>query len=127
VSFAGDFYGKDTNVMRMPGMPATPEEDPKARVTVTEERDKTLAFALYGEGGKVACTLHATASGNSARFSAGEKCFDDPRIASRVSRGTARIDGDLLTLELVFDMEFRVSDQSASGSLEYRFEGRRKK
>jgi hypothetical protein len=123
VSFAGDFRGKDVNVIRPEGGPAQPPiEDPNSRITVSEERDKRLAFTLYGEGGSVACTLYATPSGATAQFAAGQEC-----IGGKLARGTARMDGDTLTLELVLDIELTLGDQSVRATIEYRFEGRRKK
>ena len=123
VSFAGDFRGKDFNVIRPQGGPAQPPiEDPNSRITVSEERDKRLAFTLYGEGGSVACTLYATPSGATAQFAAGQEC-----IGGKLARGTARMDGDTLTLELVLDIELTLGDQSVRATIEYRFEGRRKK
>jgi hypothetical protein len=123
VSFAGDFRGKDVNVVRAQGKPAeAPIEDPNSRITVSEERDKRLAFTLYGEGGSVACTLYATPSGATAQFAAGQEC-----IGGKLARGTARMDGDTLTLELVLEVELTFGDQSVRATIEYRFEGRRKK
>jgi hypothetical protein len=125
--FAGEYRGKDHQTIRVAGMPDESVDDPNARLTVEKRTNGTLGFTpYYSDTGKPVCTLSGKANANVASIDAGQSCFAMGPMKTTVKSGSARIEGDRLTLEVNMELEVTLPDATRRGSLEYRFEGRRK-
>jgi hypothetical protein len=125
-AFAGSYQGKDRAIIRVPGKPEQREDDPKARITVAEQGGDTIGITLINSAdGTPICTLNAKVRADSAEVAAGQSCFGGPGMSSTVQRGSAKLAGARLTVELFIEMRLPVAGQNATGSIDYHFEGTR--
>ncbi len=126
-SFAGTYAGKDRAVIRMSGKPEQVEDDPKARITVVEQGNLAVSITLINSAdGTPICTLNAKLQGDRAEVAPGQPCFaSGPDATSTVQRGSATFAGKRLTVDLSIAMRVSAGGQSATGSIDYHFEGTR--
>lgn len=128
--FAGHYSGHDVTTLHMPGVPAVPQKDPNAKLDVADPGTGTLEFSLLdSRSGKLICKLEGTRSGNTAQLAYGQHCFDSEsqgHMTATLDTGTATFNGSQLVFDLHLDMEINVAGHSASGSIDYHFEGTRK-
>lgn len=111
-------------------MPERTERDPNARTTAKATSDSTVDFVLIdSSNGKEICTLSSTLKDATATLTPGQRCFeqtgDNVSIGAVLTRGVATLDGGRLRLEADLDVEMKVGDNEATGTLAYRFEGTR--
>jgi hypothetical protein len=126
LAVAGEYTGEDVTVMRLPPMPDRREEDPKARIDVTQPSPDAVVFGLINSAdGRNICSLKAKLIGSAATIEGGQRCEAFSAIG-RLDRGSATFAGETLTLELHGSIEFEGADQTFKGNFEYRFNGKRR-
>ena len=129
VVYAGHYAGEDVTKFTGGPMAVPPQKDPNATLDVADQGGGTLEFSLIeSRSGKVVCKLEGTASGNTARITPGQHCFDQQSqgmMTATVGSGTATFDSGKLVFDLHMDLEVHAGGRTASGSIDYHFEGTR--
>lgn len=128
IVFAGAYVGTDRATVKMPGGPPQTQNDPKARITVAESKPGLIAITLIDStNGSTICTLSAKTQGNRADVAPGQACFGtgSPEVKSVVKSGTATVNGNRLTFDMLIEMELELEGRQAQGSIDYHFEGTR--
>jgi hypothetical protein len=128
--FVGDYLGEDVATYRISGLPERTERDPKARVTVKSASDSELLFVLVdSSNGKEICALSGTWKDAAVTMRSGQKCFEqnegEASAGATVKKGSATLEKKRLVLELDLDFEMKVEGKKLSGTLGYRFDGKR--
>lgn len=126
-AIAGTYAGKDRAIIRMSGKPEQTEDDPKARITVAEQGSDAVGITLINSAdGTPICTLKAKLQGDRGEVTPGQPCFaSGPGVKSVVQRGSATFAGKRLTVDLLIEMSVSAAGQSATGTIDYHFEGTR--
>jgi len=127
--FAGDYLGSDRATVRMPGEAEQTQDDPKARLTITDRAANEITIMLIdSSNGTTICSLQAKTKQDQADVSAGQTCFGtgDPTIKALVKSGTLRIFGKRLVFDMFIDLQKEMAAQRMNGSIDYHFEGTRR-
>jgi hypothetical protein len=126
-AFAGSYSGNDTTLKRLVDQGEEREDDPNAKVTIQAKSEQQVDITIVdsGNGGPI-CTMRADITGSIARIGRDQECFSEATATASVSSGSARLDGNRLTLELVLDYEEESETGSRTGKIDYHFEGSRK-
>jgi hypothetical protein len=127
---AGDYLGEDIAVYKMSGLPDRTERDPKARITVKASAGAELHFVLVdSSNGKEICTLSGNLKDSAVSIGAGQKCFEQSEggasAGATVTNGNAHFEKRRLVLELDMDFEMSAGGRKLTGSLDYKFDGKR--
>jgi hypothetical protein len=124
--FAGEWNGEDTVVYRLQQLPDRTAVDPKARITIVKDGERTIAMTLIDTSdGDAICTVRATVAGRTAALRAGQPCFDSGPLSGKITSGTVTLNGGELIVELKANVELTLEGEKLGGVLEYRFVGRR--
>ena len=128
--FLGDYFGEDVATYKMTGLPDRTERDPKARITIKASAGTELLFVLVdSSNGKDICTLSGTVKESTANIAAGQKCFEqtegEASAGATVKKGSARFEKKRLEFELDMDFEMSAGGKKLTGSLDYKFDGKR--
>jgi len=127
--FAGDYLGSDRATVRLPGEDEQTQDDPKARLTITDRAANEITIALISSSdGTTICSLQAKTKQDRAEVSAGQTCFGtgDPTIKALVKSGTLRIFGKRVVFDMFIDLQKEMAAQRMNGSIDYHFEGTRR-
>jgi hypothetical protein len=126
---AGVYAGSDETRYLLDGAPERTEKDPKARTRVDFAGHVSFTLVDSSNGNDI-CTLRGVEAPAAITIEPDQECFSQQAGATStkgvVKKGTATFAARTLTLELELDFELRAPDQTMSGKVLYRFEGRRK-
>jgi hypothetical protein len=125
--WAGEYLGSDRTTIRLPGIPKTTDEDPKARTRVDDESGGTISVSILDSGsGEELCTLSGKAQGGHVEFDPGQECFEGVLgfdASTELDHGHADFEGN--RLKIAFEVTVTALDSETSGSLIYTFDGKR--
>jgi hypothetical protein len=126
----GEYQGEDVATYKISGLPDRTERDPKARITVKASTGSALLFVLIdSSNGKEICSLSGDMKDANVSVGAGQKCFEqnegEASAGATVTKGSARFEKKRLVFELELDFEMSAGGKKLSGSLSYRFDGKR--
>ena len=128
--FVGEYLGEDVATYKMSGLPDRTERDPKARITVKASAGTEIQFVLVdSSNGKDICTLSGNLKDSNVTIVTGQKCFEqnegDASAGATVKKGSASLEKKRLVVELDMDFEMSAGGKKLTGSLAYRFDGKR--
>ena len=128
--FVGEYLGEDVATYKMSGLPDRTERDPKARITVKASAGTEILFVLVdSSNGKDICTLSGNLKDSNVTIGTGQKCFEqnegDATAGATVKKGSASLEKKRLVVELDMDFEMSAGGKKLTGSLTYRFDGKR--
>ncbi len=129
-AFAGAYSGDDVATYHLEGLPDRVEKDPNAKLTVKTTDPHALTFVLIdSSNGSDICSLSGKITDTGTTIDPGQKCFeqsgDDSSTSATVTEGTATVDGNHLVFEMNLDFSMSIGDRDLTGTLQYRFQGKR--
>jgi hypothetical protein len=129
-AFAGAYSGDDVATYHLEGLPDRVEKDPNAKLTVNTTDAHSLTFVLIdSSNGSDICSLSGKITDTGTTIDPGQKCFeqsgDDSSTSATVTEGTATVDGNRLVFEMNLDFSMSIGDRELTGTLQYRFQGKR--
>jgi hypothetical protein len=131
VVFEGEYIGEDVVTIKVPGFPATPQRDSKAKTRIERKNATRIVIILIDSSrGTPLCSLEAETQGNRATVSPGQPCFAEAAgggpVVAEVRDGTAMVDGKRLELDLEIALRVEAGNDTVQGSIDYHFEGDRR-
>jgi hypothetical protein len=127
-AWLGRYQGSDVTRYVMEGQPERNFDDAKAVIRVEKLGKSQLHFVFVdSSNGQDLCTILGDVTGDEARLPGGQRCFVEPDEDMSVSSrpGTARRNGNQLTLNLVLDTILDLEELHAEGRIEYEFDGQK--
>jgi hypothetical protein len=125
--WAGEYFGSDRQVKRLSGKAEEVEDDDKAHTRVEEPLPGVALVSLVSSAdGTVICGMKMRITENRAELNAGDTCAPLFLIPPLTVKGTAKLDGETLELDLEGHGEFPGEDGTLEMDVEYHFEGKRR-
>jgi hypothetical protein len=121
--WAGEYFGKDRHETRIAGRTEDVELDDKAHTRVEQSTpDVALISLVSSAGGEVICSMKNRVTGDRAELEPGESCPPLRLLPPLTLKGSAKLDGDRLVVDLEGHGTFPAGDVDVA----YHFEGQRR-